>query len=580
LNNFCPFAPAPDAAARWDAFARSLASQGLLDTVAAFYPLDEPDRCGLSDSQLVDAVAIIHAHPLTAGKPVAAIFSCDIAQKYGGLYDYNGGHEFGPALRAYDWVGFDCYGVGNIFTDPAWHWLGRDGPSYYDNFKAQLDLPRQQIMLVPQASIGDDVFLGAPDDPQLFASKAASDLSVILMLPFTWFDLPDYPGVRSQPALAAQWRSIGAPIAHANPPAANPPLPAAVVPRLQVTATDVAHFAVYDLDCNTSNAKTCTIRLHWQIPSSNTGAQLSMRANGGGAQVLGCFAQVAQNDIPIAQGNSYVFDIVMRPDCTSSLPVSGQSIASLNVALLMTMPPTLGSPDVAPNGNFFPYAGGNGQVAVTANSGAAWLTASDASWLTVKSGASGAGNGNVTFSVAANTGNAQRVGTLTIAGQTFTVTQLGLPEATSVPIIEYHNSAQDDYFITADPAEQRALDAAALAGAVWSRTGMSFNSGGNASVYRFIYRSPSGTNTHFYTVNTSEQSSLLANNPIWVLESPAAFYMTAANASQTCPAGTVPVYRAANEQTGSHRFTTIQSAVTQVLARGWANEGVAFCAPQ
>jgi hypothetical protein len=239
---------------------------------------------------------------------------------------------------------------------------------------------------------------------------------------------------------------------------------------------------------------------------------------------------------------------------------------------------------ITPPGNFFPYAGsgsgaaGNGVVAVSAPGATAWTAVSNASWLNIVTGASGAGNGSVTFSVAANSG-AQRVGTLTIAGQPFTVTQLGPPPATgSVPVIEYHNSAQDDYFITADPTEQQTLDAAAQAGAVWSRTGMTFNSGGTASVYRFIYKSPTGVNTHFYTVNTNEQSELLANFPIWALESPVAFYMTAAP-SQSCPAGTLPVYRAAQEQTGSHRFTTIQSAINEVLARGWTNEGVAFCAP-
>ena len=51
---------------------------------------------------------------------------------------------------------------------------------------------------------------------------------------------------------------------------------------------------------------------------------------------------------------------------------------------------------------------------------------SNAPWITVTSGATGSGNGTVTFSVAANTG-AQRTGTLTIAGQTFTVTQAAAP---------------------------------------------------------------------------------------------------------------------------------------------------------
>ena len=38
------------------------------------------------------------------------------------------------------------------------------------------------------------------------------------------------------------------------------------------------------------------------------------------------------------------------------------------------------------------------------------------------SGASGSGNGSVAFTVAANAGGA-RTGTITVAGQTFTVTQ-------------------------------------------------------------------------------------------------------------------------------------------------------------
>ncbi len=61
-----------------------------------------------------------------------------------------------------------------------------------------------------------------------------------------------------------------------------------------------------------------------------------------------------------------------------------------------------------------------GSSSVTASSGCAWTATSDASWLTTSS--SGNGNGTVTYSVAANTGTS-RVGTITIAGHTFTVTQ-------------------------------------------------------------------------------------------------------------------------------------------------------------
>ncbi|HJW87015.1 MAG TPA: BACON domain-containing carbohydrate-binding protein [Candidatus Brocadiaceae bacterium] len=47
-------------------------------------------------------------------------------------------------------------------------------------------------------------------------------------------------------------------------------------------------------------------------------------------------------------------------------------------------------------------------------------------WITVTSGSSGTGNGTVVYSVSANTGTSPRTGTMTIAGQTFTVTQDGI----------------------------------------------------------------------------------------------------------------------------------------------------------
>jgi hypothetical protein len=64
-----------------------------------------------------------------------------------------------------------------------------------------------------------------------------------------------------------------------------------------------------------------------------------------------------------------------------------------------------------------------GSVTVTTTTGCSWTAVSNnTSWLTVTSGASGTGNGTVNYSVAANTG-AARQGTITIAGQTFTVNQ-------------------------------------------------------------------------------------------------------------------------------------------------------------
>lgn len=66
-----------------------------------------------------------------------------------------------------------------------------------------------------------------------------------------------------------------------------------------------------------------------------------------------------------------------------------------------------------------------GSVSVTATAGCSWTAASNAGWITVTSGASGSGNGSVAYAIAANTSTGSRTGTLTIAGQTFTVNQAG-----------------------------------------------------------------------------------------------------------------------------------------------------------
>ena len=71
----------------------------------------------------------------------------------------------------------------------------------------------------------------------------------------------------------------------------------------------------------------------------------------------------------------------------------------------------------------FDSTGGSGSVSVTTQSGCSWTAVSNATWITITSGSSGSGNGTVYYSVFANTGSSSRIGTMTIAGKTFTVTQ-------------------------------------------------------------------------------------------------------------------------------------------------------------
>ena len=60
---------------------------------------------------------------------------------------------------------------------------------------------------------------------------------------------------------------------------------------------------------------------------------------------------------------------------------------------------------------------------MTTQSGCPWTATSNASWITITSGSSG--SGPVSYSVLTNTSTSQRTGTMTIAGQAFTVTQSG-----------------------------------------------------------------------------------------------------------------------------------------------------------
>ena len=77
---------------------------------------------------------------------------------------------------------------------------------------------------------------------------------------------------------------------------------------------------------------------------------------------------------------------------------------------------------ISPETATAPSAASTGKVAVTSGTGCAWTATSNAPWLTISSGSSGTGNGEIQYAAAATTGPA-RSGTLTIGGHTFTLNQ-------------------------------------------------------------------------------------------------------------------------------------------------------------
>lgn len=91
-------------------------------------------------------------------------------------------------------------------------------------------------------------------------------------------------------------------------------------------------------------------------------------------------------------------------------------------------PPTPPPPctyTIAPTSQAVGAAGGpGGPVTVTTASHCAWTATSNASWMRITSGATGSGNGSVGFAADFNGTGSPRSGTLTIAGRTFTVSQI------------------------------------------------------------------------------------------------------------------------------------------------------------
>lgn len=104
-------------------------------------------------------------------------------------------------------------------------------------------------------------------------------------------------------------------------------------------------------------------------------------------------------------------------------------------------------------GESFSAAGGNGNVSLLASGTCTWTVSSNASWITLLSGTSGSGNSSVNYQVAANTSASGRSGTLTAAGQSYTVTQsapaTGSDTATVfLPIILSSSGVGGTYYTT------------------------------------------------------------------------------------------------------------------------------------
>jgi hypothetical protein len=138
---------------------------------------------------------------------------------------------------------------------------------------------------------------------------------------------------------------------------------------------------------------------------------------------------------------------------TGTLTIAG-------VTLTVTQASAACSVMLAPPDQSIPALGGTGSVAVNARGDCSWNAVSSADWLQISSGASGMGNGTVGFTVAINLGPA-RTATVTVAGQTVTVTQAA--------VLQLCTFVVSPLMITADShRDTEHVDVAAGVGCPWT----------------------------------------------------------------------------------------------------------------
>ena len=158
--------------------------------------------------------------------------------------------------------------------------------------------------------------------------------------------------------------------------------------------------------------------------------------------------------------------------------------------------------------------------------------------------------------------------------------------ASTIDVVEFHDSDDDQYFLTGDEREIALLDQGAL-GTGWSRTGTSFKAWSvdatDASaqpVCRFFGTPGVGPNSHFYTGYVHE-CELVRKDAHWIEEG--VTFRARLPVDGACANGEKTVMRlfrpGASVTASRHRYVVDAALASAMQAQGWVLEGPVFCAP-
>lgn len=158
---------------------------------------------------------------------------------------------------------------------------------------------------------------------------------------------------------------------------------------------------------------------------------------------------------------------------------------------------------ILPSSSAVAAGGGSGAVSVMADAGCNWTATSNAPWITIPGGNGGTGNGTVNYNVDLNPG-AQRVGTMTVAGQTFTVTQ----DATGCPVITVNPATLPNGF-TGAAYNQTLTQTGSVSAITWSVIAGALPTGLNLSADGALSGTPTATGVFNFTVKATDAGTCM-----------------------------------------------------------------------
>ncbi len=223
--------------------------------------------------------------------------------------------------------------------------------------------------------------------------KPAPDADGMIRLDFVaLLPVPLTPGVVYESVVSAVGPGGAAASSRSNTFGFTPPCAPTITPISRTLTTSAATTGTVSVTAGTG----CT----WSAASNSSWITITNGTSGSGT-------------------GSVSYSVTANPTTSSrtgTLTVAGATFTVTQAAAPCTFA-------LSPAGQTIAGAGGSVTVTVTTLTGCTWSATNTASWITISSGGTGNGSGTVTFTAAFNPTALTRTATLTIAGQSFVVTE-------------------------------------------------------------------------------------------------------------------------------------------------------------